>query len=205
MLSNEDWWLALDRLAHAHGLTASALARQAGLDATSFNRSKRRAPDGRPRWPSTESISKVLAATGTSIEDFIAGAGRPQRLELPLHSLDDIRQQSRLDTAGAARADQTVSIPGAGDTPGAFALKVEAGSVLAPAYGPGTTLLLVPVSDPKPPRRVLVLLSSGDLLAGTLARALPGRVEITPFGSDAPLRFTRNAIRSMAAIEWASQ
>jgi hypothetical protein len=41
-------------------------------DATSFNKSKRVTGKGRPRWPTTESIAKVLEATGASFEDFSA-------------------------------------------------------------------------------------------------------------------------------------
>ncbi len=59
------------RLAERHGYSASGLARRAGLDATSFNRSKRIGADGRKRWPSTESVSKVLAATGASLDEFL--------------------------------------------------------------------------------------------------------------------------------------
>ena len=64
MLSHDQIWGAIDTLAQRYGFTASGLARKAGLDATTFNRSKRVAPDGRERWPSTESISKILVATG---------------------------------------------------------------------------------------------------------------------------------------------
>ncbi len=71
MLSHEQIWAAIDRLAERYGLSASGLARRAGLDATSFNRSKRIGPDGRKRWPSTESISKVLTATGATLDDFM--------------------------------------------------------------------------------------------------------------------------------------
>ena len=60
MLSHDRIWQAIDRLAEEHDLTASGLARKAGLDPTTFNRSKRVAADGRPRWPSTESIAKIL-------------------------------------------------------------------------------------------------------------------------------------------------
>src|SRR6185295_7864917 len=69
---SHDWiWQAIDRLAEKHGLTASGLARKAGLDPTTFNRSKRIAADGRPRWPSTESISKILVATATETSAFL--------------------------------------------------------------------------------------------------------------------------------------
>ena len=68
MLSHERVWAAIDALASRHGMTASGLARKAGLDATSFNKSKRVSPEGRERWPSTESISKILKATGQSVD-----------------------------------------------------------------------------------------------------------------------------------------
>jgi orotate phosphoribosyltransferase len=72
MLSHEDIWNAIDRLAQAFGYSPSGLAKQAGLDPTSFNKSKRTSPDGKPRWPSTESLAKVLAVTGATMSEFIA-------------------------------------------------------------------------------------------------------------------------------------
>lgn len=63
-------WGAIDAVAAVRGLSPSGLARLAGLDPTSFNRSKRFTPEGRPRWPSTESLSKILDATGMSLDDF---------------------------------------------------------------------------------------------------------------------------------------
>src|SRR5690348_17852685 len=71
-MKHDDIWRALDTLAAENGLSASGLARRSGLDPTTFNPSKRRMPDGRARWPSTESVSKVLNATGASLEDFTA-------------------------------------------------------------------------------------------------------------------------------------
>ena len=79
MLSNDEWWAAIDRLAETRGLTPSALARQAGLDATSFNKSKRRSGDGRPRWPSTESLTRILEVAGLSLGEF-AGLADDHRL-----------------------------------------------------------------------------------------------------------------------------
>ncbi len=69
-MRHDDIWRALDALAAEHGLSASGLARKAGLDPTAFNPSKRIGADGRARWPSTESVAKVLNATGLGIEDF---------------------------------------------------------------------------------------------------------------------------------------
>ena len=51
-------------IAERYGFSASGLAKKAGLDPTSFNPSKRNGPDGRPRWPTTESIARVLQCVG---------------------------------------------------------------------------------------------------------------------------------------------
>ena len=75
MFSHEKIWDAIDQLARHNDLTPSGLARKAGLDPTSFNKSKRNSADGRLRWPSTESIHKILEATGSTIEDFMSFLG----------------------------------------------------------------------------------------------------------------------------------
>ena len=72
MLTHAQIWSAIDRLAERNGLSPSALAKRAGLDPTTFNKSKRITPDGRARWPSTESVSKSLAATGATLDQFIS-------------------------------------------------------------------------------------------------------------------------------------
>ncbi|TIW83168.1 MAG: helix-turn-helix transcriptional regulator, partial [Mesorhizobium sp.] len=70
MLSHDRVWAAIDALAERYSLSASGLARRAGLDSTAFNKSKRLSSDGRPRWPSTESLAKIIEATGASLEEF---------------------------------------------------------------------------------------------------------------------------------------
>ena len=70
MLTHERVWAAIDAIAASNDLSVSGLARQAGLDPTTFNKSKRRSADGRSRWPSTESLAKVMAATNTHLDLF---------------------------------------------------------------------------------------------------------------------------------------
>src|SRR5476649_445102 len=79
MLTHDQIWTALDRLAERAGISASALAKRAGLDPTTFNKSKRITPDGRERWPSTESVAKALAATNSSIDTFVQLIGDSAR------------------------------------------------------------------------------------------------------------------------------
>src|SRR5258706_9804044 len=78
-LTHDPIWAALDRLAERAGLSPSGLAKRSGLDPTTFNKSKRITPDGRERWPSTESVSKALAATNSSIDTFVQLIGDSAR------------------------------------------------------------------------------------------------------------------------------
>src|ERR1044072_2624094 len=71
-LTHNQIWTALDRLAARAKLSPSGLAKRSGLDPTTFNKSKRITPDGRARWPSTESIAKALSATSVSVESFVS-------------------------------------------------------------------------------------------------------------------------------------
>ena len=70
MLKHHDIWRAIDALARSRGFSPLGLDRHAGLDATSFNPSKRAVINGKPRWPSTESLSKALAAADCSLWSF---------------------------------------------------------------------------------------------------------------------------------------
>lgn len=71
MFTHAQIWQAIDDLAQRHGYSPSGLAKKAGLDPTTFNKSKRVSADGKPRWPSTESISKILAVTDSNMAEFL--------------------------------------------------------------------------------------------------------------------------------------
>ena len=70
MLTHKSIWAAIDGVAKKRGLSTSALAKACGLDPTAFNRSKRFSPTGKPRWPSTESLAKVLSTAELNMTDF---------------------------------------------------------------------------------------------------------------------------------------
>src|SRR4051812_36378975 len=102
MLTHTQVWTALDRLAARAGLSPSGLAKKAGLDPTTFNKSKRVTPDGRQRWPSTESVSKALSATGSTIDTFVSlidGAGRTPGKAIPLLGLGEAGTAGHFDDA----------------------------------------------------------------------------------------------------------
>jgi len=107
MLTHAQIWNALDRLAARAGLSASGLAKNAGLDPTTFNKSKRISPDGHARWPSTESLAKSLAASGTPIDVFVQLIGDGRR---PL----DSQSVPMIGFSQAAKAFDAAGFP-AGD------------------------------------------------------------------------------------------
>src|SRR5215475_4637170 len=72
VLTHAQIWGAIDALAALAGTSPSGLAKRAGLDPTTFNKSKRVTSDLRQRWPSTESVAKCLEATGVTLDQFVA-------------------------------------------------------------------------------------------------------------------------------------
>lgn len=69
-MTHAEIWNAIERFAADNKMSCSGLARCSGLDATTFNKSKRWSPEGQPRWPSSQSIAKILSSTGSKLEDF---------------------------------------------------------------------------------------------------------------------------------------
>jgi len=206
VLSHLDIWAAIDRLGERQGLTPSGLARRAGLDPTTFNRSKRQAPDGRPRWPSTESIAKILAATGTSFAEFAALAAPPGLPTLPLSRLGD----ARFDVAGrpaGAGWNRTSADPAAQIWPpqGAFGLRVE-NAALAPLYKAGDVLLAVRTAKPSAGGRVVLRTRDGAVLLGTAIQVSDAGIALAGLADpDATHEIAADDIDWIARILWASQ
>jgi phage repressor protein C with HTH and peptisase S24 domain len=191
-------------------LTASGLARQAGLDPTTFNRSKRITREGKARWPSTESISKILQATGTSLTEFVQlvrpDPSPPAPRAVPLASLADIRTAANFDASGHLIHDHwdEIALPDVSD-PHAFALEVD-DNRLSPVYQDGDILVVSPAATPRRGDRVLVRTAHGDVLIGRLVRHTAKRVEMQPLGTaGGDLTLNRTEVALLARIVWASQ
>ncbi len=182
-MKHEDVWRALDTLAAEKGLSPSGLARVAGLDPTSFNRSKRVGRGGL-RWPSTESLSRVLSATGASLESFAALVGGARVLSigrahrprhLPLLPLSRLSEPGLFDEHGhpAGPAWEQTDVPQPGDAHG-YAVRIDTGQ-FEPVLRAGGTLILSPEAAIGPGDRVLALLDE------TVAACL-----VVPTAGDAP-------------------
>lgn len=213
MFTHAEMWRGIDNLAKHHGLTPSGLARRAGLDPTTFNPSKRITKQDKTRWPSTESLAKILTATGTPLHQFVTMVAddevtEPARsgVRMPCIALDQTDRRQLFDAAGYPIGEQwdEVEFPNLHDRH-AYALEVR-GDTLQPFFRDGDILVVSPSADVRRHDRVVLRLANGGLLAGTLRRRSAQRIEITTFGRDVEERtLTIGEVDWLARIVWASQ
>ncbi len=208
MFSHADIWAAIDRLAETNGLSASGLAKRAGLDATTFNKSKRVMLDGRERWPSTESVAKVLNATGTSFGEFVSlvGGSRMSTRPLPILGFAQAGAGGYFDASGfpAGTGWDEVSFPDMPDD-SIYALEIQGDSML-PVYRDGDRIVVSPTAPIRRGDRVVLQTSEGEIMAKELKRQTNRTVELTSLNQDHGDRsFTVSEIAWMARIMWVSQ
>lgn len=211
MLSHDRVWAAIDALAERHSLSASGLAKRAGLDSTAFNKSKRCSSDGRPRWPSTESLAKIIEATNSSLDEFFAliegvSGGRGSDRAVPLIGFAQAGAGGFFDDAGfpAGQGWDLVELPTrAGE--GAYALQVQGDSML-PLYRDGDLLIVQPGATVRRGDRVVVKTIEGEVMAKLLERQTARSIDLVSLNPAHPNRqIATDAIEWMARIVWASQ
>jgi phage repressor protein C with HTH and peptisase S24 domain len=210
MLRHSDIWRALDKLASEQGLTPSGLARRAGLDPTTFNRSKRVTRDGKLRWPSTESVSKVLEVTKCSLGHLVTLIDEPapgaQSRVLPLIDLAHAGADDAFDEAGrpSGAAWRTTALPDFGD-PSTYAVRVT-GDVLSPVYEDGVMLIVSPSAELHARDRVVGRLKSGPFLVRQVARRTARGVDLSSLGNGRDAAsISAGDLAWVARIIWASQ
>jgi phage repressor protein C with HTH and peptisase S24 domain len=217
MWSHESVWGAIDALADRHGLSPSGLAKRAGLDSTAFNKSKRLGGDGRPRWPSTESIAKILAATGESLGDFVGlAAPRPAFREprtalprmrpVPLLGFAEAGAGGFFDDGGfpAGQGWEEIALPGISDD-SAYALEVSGESML-PLYRDGDVVIVSPAAQIRRGDRVVVRTKGGEVMAKVLKRRTAKEIELASFNPAHEDRVVpMKEVDWVARILWASQ
>jgi phage repressor protein C with HTH and peptisase S24 domain len=208
MLTHDQIWTALDRLAERGGLSASGLAKKSGLDPTTFNKSKRITPDGRERWPSTESLAKALAATNSSIDTFVALIGDSARTAqaVPLLGFAQAGNGGHFDNSGfpAGKGWDEVALPSATDEH-AYALEIS-GDQMKPAFRDGDILLVSPGTPIRRGDRVVVKTRAGEVMVKELKRRTAKTLELQSLNPGHVDRTLAAAeVEWIARIVWASQ
>jgi phage repressor protein C with HTH and peptisase S24 domain len=209
MLTHAQIWGALDRLAARANLSASGLAKKAGLDPTTFNKSKRITPDGRPRWPSTESVSKSLAATGCSVEAFVQlidEKAKPPAKAVPLIGFAEAGTGGYFDDGGfpVGKGWDEIPFPAVNDEH-AYALEIS-GNSMEPAYRDGTIILISPAASIRRGDRVVLKTRGGEVIVKELKRRTAKTVELRSVNAEhgdrsLPVR----DVEWIARVMWASQ
>jgi phage repressor protein C with HTH and peptisase S24 domain len=205
-MRHTDIWKAVDTLAERNGLSASGLARRAGLDATAFNKSKRTTADGSPRWLSTESLAKVLQAVGASLEDFAAIAEGRQGHAAPLLGFAKAGTEGYFDDAGfpTGQGWDEVRFPGL-ETENVYALELT-GDSMEPVYRSGDRIVVAPGVAVRRGDRVVVRTRDGEVLAKVLGRQTERTIELISLNASyGPRELARADVAWMARILWASQ
>lgn len=207
VMQHVDVWRGVDLLAEKHGLSASGLAKLAGLDATAFNKSKRHSKDGRPRWPSTESISRALDAVGEEFAEFADLISGQSGLSLPLLDLSDAELVTGFSDQGEPTGPASVRahFPGQNVDAQAIAFDIVDHS-LAPTYRLGDRLIVSPEAEMQMGDRVIAMGADRKLIVGELGRSAERHIEIRPLadGSEA-LILNKNELTWIARILWVSQ
>lgn len=201
-----DIWRGLDELAARHGLSTSGLAKLAGLDATAFNKSKRQGKDGRLRWPSTESVSRVLEAVN---EDFVSFAalvsGRPAE-PLPIVRLDRIQNGAGLTADGClaetAQNGFDAVLPGLDDA--SYLLEVT-GSDFQPVYQSGDRLVVAPQADLLDGHWALVKTIDDKLLVAKVEISMPDGAAVFVALAPPDMPLEQAEIAWSSRILWRSQ
>lgn len=218
---HQDIWRAIDLLAESHGLSASGLAKLAGLDPTSFNPSKRSTTDGRARWPSTETLAKIFQVTGEEFErlpDYIRGdvshlseSGPRVRMggmqKIPLIGCAQAGQEGYFDDAGfpVGSGWEMIEFPKM-NNPSVYALEVS-GESMEPLYRDGDILLVTPHADNlRRGDRVVVKTREGEVMAKQLNRLTQGQITLKSLNSEFDdIILPREAVQWVARILWVSQ
>ena len=214
MLSHQDIWAALDKLADRFAMSPSAMARQAGLDPTTFNKSKRHGGGGKERWPSSESLAKVLNALGVSFEDFAALTTRSQagRLSVamganvPLLRMSQARTDGFFDHEGHPVGEgwDEIRMPGVSDDD-IFALQIS-GDAMLPVLRDGDRAIISPNANIRRGDRVIIKTRTGEVMVRSFDKMSTDSAKLLSLNTAIPSRaIPLKDIQWMAKIVWISQ
>jgi phage repressor protein C with HTH and peptisase S24 domain len=208
MLTHNQIWMAIDRLAERAGLSPSGLAKRSGLDPTTFNKSKRITSDGRERWPSTESVAKALAATGIGVDAFVQLIEDTARAAhaVPLLGFAEAGSGGYFDDGGfpVGKGWDEVAFPQLSDEH-TYALEIS-GDSMKPAYRDGDVIVVSPGAPIRRGDRVVVKTREGEVMVKELRRRTSKTIELqslNPAHKDRTL--SPDEVDWIARIIWASQ
>jgi phage repressor protein C with HTH and peptisase S24 domain len=186
-------WRAIDALAARRGLSASGLARAAGLDPTTFNKS---------------SVSRALNAAETTWDEFaalLAGRSGAAGRAIPIVGMARAGADGFFDEQGfPVGADETVRFPDLGEDR-VYALEI-AGDSMEPMYRAGDVVIVQPGGAVRRGDRVVVRTRAGEVMAKLLGRRNEQMIELVSLNpAHKPREIPAADVDWIARILWASQ
>ena len=202
MFTHEEIWTAIDRLAKAHGYSTSGLAKKSGLDPTTFNKSKRITADGKPRWPSTESLAKILSATEATLMDLISFI---ENTSIDTKKKAPNLPHYELGAEGLKRLNQNPITSYIQTTSDSYALTLTTAQ-WSPLYKKGTTLIVEPTRVAETDDILFIETHGGDIFIMSFDQEHENHLALNAVVLNEPDRqIAKTDIARYAKILWASQ
>lgn len=204
----EQVWNAVDKLAKMQGLSASGLAKKAGLDATTFNKSKRIRPDGKKRWPSLDSINKIMEVSGITFEQFYSLLETDSALKftpsVPFIKFSQLGEAPLISNKELVTAEwNQVRFPDNKEK--LYAIDID-NDRFAPFYRNGTLLIVSKNSEIRRGDRILIMDKDGVVMVKEFIRRTASSLETTDINNNRrESSLTLSDILLVNRIVWASQ
>lgn len=200
-------WAAVDKLAKMNGLSSSGLAKKAGLDATTFNKSKRMRPDGKRRWPSLDSLNKIIEVCNISFDEFYRLIDDENEAGIT-HSIPYIECSRLLNGEKNIYSDfrqnkwNKIRFPEGTDN--LYALDINSDK-FAPFYRNGTLLIISQESEVRCGDRVVIYLNNRDIIICEFIRRTASTLELKDLLGTENISIAIGETQLIHRIVWASQ
>jgi phage repressor protein C with HTH and peptisase S24 domain len=209
MVKHADIWSAIDRLAKRSELSASGLARRAGLDPTTFNKSKRITKKGHERWPSTESIAKAIEAANITFHtfaDLVDGDGAAKAQTVPLLGFAEDGAQGFFDDSGTPTGDGCDAIPFPDAKKEGYFARIVPGRSMEPAYHDGDVLILSQLAPLRVGDRIVLCLRDGECVVKEFKAETVKTIEVKSIAAgQAVAIFQLTDLKWRARVMWVRQ
>ena len=200
-------WNAVDKLAKMQGLSPSGLAKKAGLDATTFNKSKRLRPDGKKRWPSLESINKIIEVSGITFEQF-SHLGDDDDKVIQLNNVIPFIKLSKLKNCDIYQKQvvtddwEKIRFPDANEN--LFAIEI-CGDKFSPLFPDGSVLIVCKNSEIRRDDKIVIFKTDGSVDIRKFVRRTASTLEVVDMNDSKELSVPISDIRLINRIVWLSQ
>jgi len=199
-------WNAVDKLAELNGLSPSGLAKKAGLDSTTFNKSKRIRPDGKKRWPSLESINKIISVCDISFDDFYRLAGDNANKGAENKNLIAIFELSKIAAQKSETESETIAkirFPEVIDK--MYAVEIDCQTMPSP-YNKGATVIVAEGIEIRRGDKILLIKNDSSVVLGKFVNRTASALKIEDFALDMKEITAKIAeVATIGRILWISQ